>query len=365
MTPPPNIVMVTDHHVDSGIGYYSLELTKAMQSYANTTLIKPYRADHSDSYLHEQYPWIQKARYKSLRQYRPYILPIFLRKALLGTRGRLYHAHWLLSGLASTYAHGGPRIVTMHDVSLLHVSDSNDKYLAYYRWGLNRFKRMNIPLIVVSEQARQDTIQYAEYPEELVHAVHNGINFNHFYPLSSPPDSRTFTLVYSGGLGKRKNLDLLLHAYQQLQRRYDFIALKIAGGHPERTPYPALAQTLGLMNVQFTGFVPDDKMNEFYNAGDLLVYTSDYEGFGMAPLEGMACGLPVISTRGGALEEVSGGGAHLVENEVDDLVNAIGRVIDDRAYRQALTRRGQEWVKQYTWERAAQQTWNIYQPLLS
>lgn len=363
--PCSSLVMVTDHHIDSGIGYYSLELTKAMQSYADAVLIKPYRADHRDSYLHEQYPWLQKARYKSLRQFRPYILPLFLRKALIGTRGTLYHAHWLLAGLAATYGHGGPRLVTMHDVSLLHVSDSNDKYLAYYRWGLNRFKRMRIPLIVVSEQARRDTIQYARYPEELVFSVHNGINFDHFYPTTVSDATDTFTLVYSGGLGKRKNLDLLLRAYQQLQQHYDFLELKIAGGHPERTPYPALAQTLGLRNVQFTGFVPDDQMNAFYNSGDLLVYTSDYEGFGLAPLEGMACGLPVISTRGGALEEVSGGGAHLVDDQLDDLVAAVRRVVDDSSYRQALAQRGRQWVQQYTWERTAQQTWNIYQQILS
>ena len=356
--------MVTDHHVDSGIGYYSLELTRAMQAYHDVALIKPFRHNHADSYLHAQYPWMKKANYKSLRQLRPYILPLFLRRALVGTKGILYHAHWFLSGLATTYGHGGPRVVTMHDVSLLHVSDSNDKYLAYYQWGLNRFRRMNIPLIVVSEQARRDTIQYAGYPEHLVFSVHNGINFEHFYPTPTTKDSKVFTLVYSGGLGKRKNLDLLLNAYQQLQRYYDFIELKIAGSHPERTPYPALAQSLGLRNVHFTGFVADDAMNAFYNEGDLMVYTSGYEGFGMAPLEGMACGLPVISTRGGALEEVSGGGAHLVSNQVDDLVSAIRQVIDDTSYRKKLTHRGQEWVKQYTWQRAAQRTQDIYQTIL-
>ena len=364
MATSSTITMVTDHHVDSGIGYYSVELTKAMHAHHDAVLVKPYRSNHPDSYLHEQYSWLRKAPYKSLRQLRPYILPLFLRQAMMGTRGALYHAHWLLSGLAATYAHRGPRVVTMHDVSLLHVSDSNDRYLAYYRWGLNRFKRLGIPLIVVSEQARQDTIQYAGYPEELVFAVHNGINFDHFYPTQASKDTSKFTLVYSGGLGKRKNVDLLLRAYQQLQRHYDFIKLKIAGSHPERTPYPALATALGLRDVTFMGFVPDDQMNAFYNSGDLLVYTSGYEGFGLAPLEGMACGLPVVSTRGGALAEVSGGGAHLVDDHEDDLVGAIRRVIDDAVYRQELTQRGQQWVQQYTWSRAAQRTWDVYQTIL-
>jgi glycosyltransferase involved in cell wall biosynthesis len=359
----PSVVMVTDHHVDSGIGYYSLELGRAMQSSCSVQLVKPYRSDHPDSYLHQQYSWIKKAHYKSLRQLRPYILPLFLRKSLTGTTGAVYHAHWFLAGLSTTYAHPGPRLVTMHDVSLLHVSDSNDKYLQYYRWGINRFRKKKIPLIVVSEQARQDTITYAAYPQDLVYAVHNGINFDHFYPVSQTSNTDRFTLVYSGGLGKRKNLDLLLRAYQWLQLHYDFLELKIAGSHPERTPYPALVQTLGLQNVTFTGFVPDDAMNAFYNSGDLMVYTSGYEGFGMAPLEGMACGLPVVSTRGGALAEVSGGGAHLVGYEEDELVSAIRQIVDDSTYRWELSQRGQAWVKQYTWKNAAEKTLDIYQKI--
>lgn len=353
--------MVTDHHVDCGIGYYSLELAKAMQSHQETLLIKPYRANHNDLWLHDQYTWIKKAKYKSLRDLRPYILPFFLRKAMMGEQASLLHAHWFLSGLATTYLSNIPTVITMHDVSLLHVSDSSDRYLTYYQWAINRFKKLGIPLIVVSEQSRQDTIQYAQYPEDLVFAVHNGINFDHFYPIDVQKDKNRFTIVYSGGLSKRKNLDLLLKAYQQLQERYDFLQLIIAGNNPQNTPYPALAQSLKLREVKFTGFVADEDMNAFYNQGDLMVYTSDYEGFGMAPLEGMACGLPVISTKGGALAEVSGGGADLVDYEVDELVEKIARVIEDTHYHKTLTQKGQAWVKQYNWQNTALKTHEIYQ----
>lgn len=358
------IVMITDHHVDCGIGYYSLELARAMQEHQETLLIKPFRDDHNDSWLHNEHHWIKKARYRSLRNFRPYILPFFLRKALIGERSELLHAHWFLSGLAATYYTTIPVIITMHDVSLLHVSDSNDKYLDYYRWAINRFIERKIPLIVVSEQSRQDTIEFAGYPEELVFSVHNGINFDHFYPTQTSKSDNRFTLVYSGGLGKRKNLDLLLKAYQRLQEKYDFLQLNIAGSNPRQTHYPALAQSLKLNRVNFTGFVPDQKMNAFYNAGDLMVYTSEYEGFGMAPLEGMACGLPVVSTSGGALAEVSGGGADLVGYEVEELVERISQIIDDSNYCSLLAQRGQNWVKQYTWKNTALKTHEIYQSVV-
>lgn len=358
------IVMITDHHVDCGIGYYSFELSKAMQDSYETLLIKPHRDNHNDVWLHQTFPWIKKAHYKSLKDLRPYILPLFLRKALIGEPRNLVHAHWFLSGLAATYLSSSPTIVTMHDVSLLHVSDSSDRYLRYYQWGLSRFKRLKIPLIVVSEQARQDTIKYARYPEELVYTVHNGINFEHFYPKSVAKNPDEFTLVYSGGLSKRKNLDLLLKAYHILQDKWDFLALKIAGNQPQNTPYPALAKALKLRNVTFTGFIADDMMNYFYNSGDLMVYTSEYEGFGMAPLEGMACGLPVISTKGGALAEVSGGGAELVDYHVDELVAKISKVIENTQYRESLIQRGLAWVEQYSWKNTALKTSEIYQMVL-
>ena len=358
------ITMVTDHHVDCGIGYYSLELAKAMRKRYKTKLIKPYRSSHNDAWLHEEYSWIKQARYKSLRNFRPYILPFFLRSAMMGEQTSLLHAHWFLSGLAATYLYNKPTVITMHDVSLLHVSDSSDRYLNYYRWGINRFRELRIPLLVVSEQARQDTIEYAHYPEDLVFAVHNGINFDHFFPTEQDKEKNKFSLVYSGGLSKRKNLYLLLKAYQLLQDKYDFLQLKIAGNQPENTPYPALAQSLKLRDVTFSGFVPDAAMNTFYNSGDLMVYTSEYEGFGMAPLEGMACGLPVISTRGGALSEVSGGGADLVDYDTEDLAANIEKVIMDSQYRKSLIKRGQKWVQHYSWDNAAHKTSEIYQMVL-
>lgn len=359
------VVMVSDHHVDSGIGYYGFELAKEMRKLCDTVLVKPFRDNHLDSYLHDEYDWIKKARYKSLKNLRPYILPYFLRLAMVGTKGSLYHAHWFLSGLATTYLVDKPSIITMHDVSLLHISDSTDKYLQYYKWAIERFKKLGIPIIVVSEQSRQDTIKYAEYPEDLVFAIHNGINFDHFFPMDTPKENDKFTMVYSGGLAKRKNVDLLLQAFQILQEKYDFLQLKIAGTHPQNTPYPAMAQSMKLKNVIFTGFVPEDEMNAFYNSGDLMVYTSGYEGFGMAPLEGMACGLPVISTKGGSLMEISGGGAHMVDYEVEEIVSAIEKVIDNSTYRKQLAAKGHNWVKQYTWAKAASKTFELYKLALN
>jgi glycosyltransferase involved in cell wall biosynthesis len=358
-----NIAGLTDHHIDSGIGYYSYELTKALTTSSSAKLYKPYRADHADAHFHDSHDWIEPVHYRSFRGYRPYVLPFYLRAGLVAGNHDLVHAHWYLSGLAATYANKRPTIITMHDVSVLHTTTTNDKFLNYYRWALNRFKDRRIPIITVSEQARLHTIEYAEYPEELVHAVHNGLNPDRFFPTGKAK-AGAFTIVYSGGLSKHKNLELLLQAMALVQVLHPDVHIKIAGGSPQNTAYPELAAKLRLKNVEFVGFVPDQDMNDFYNSGDLMVYTSKYEGFGMAPLEAMSCGLPVITTPGGALNEVSGGGAVVSSYEADELSVHILDMIEDPLHRDEVAAKGLTWVKQYTWEDTAEKTLKVYNTIL-
>ncbi|WP_020533011.1 glycosyltransferase family 4 protein [Flexithrix dorotheae] len=357
------IAMVTCQHFLSGIGNYSKEITRhTMEKYPNTNLFKPYKKGHLDESFHKK-SWIKPIYYKSIGNLHPYILPFFIRKTV-DLSADLFHAHWFLSGIALTLLMKKPTVITMHDVSLLHVSEVNSTYLKYYNWAIERFKRNRIPLIVVSESAKKDTVKYANYPEELVHVVYNGIDPKKYFPQPTPgKNTKKFTIIYSGGLGKRKNLELLLKAYKELEKKYDFLELKIAGAFPERTPYPQLANQLKLKNCKFTGFIPDEEMNNFYNSGDLMVYTSEYEGFGFAPLEAMACGVPVCSTNGGSLGEVSLGGACQIEYDVFDIVSKISLLIDQEEQRERLVAKGKKWVKNFTWEKCASQTMEVYKQL--
>jgi len=357
------IVMVSCQHFTSGIGNYAYELakhTKARNS--ELSLFKVYKSGHADSVFHKQ-DWIHPIPYKSLRDLHPYILPIFIRKALGNTTADIYHAHWFLSGLALSYALGRPAVVTMHDVSLLHIKEASATYEAYYKWALERFQKKRFTLVVVSETAKQDAIKYAGYPEQLIEVVPNGINHKRFYPLdkkSRGAQKKHFRIIYSGGLGKRKNLELLFKAYQLISKKYSDVELMIAGAYPERTAYPQMARDMALENVEFTGYLPDEEMNTFYNNGDLLIYTSLYEGFGFAPLEAMAAGVPVITTSGGSLKEISGGGGICTDYNEHEIAEAAGTLIHNEANRYALIEKGRHWVQQYTWEKAAEKTLSIF-----
>jgi glycosyltransferase involved in cell wall biosynthesis len=356
-----NLTLVTDHHLNSGIGRYSFELSRALrEQQEEVQLFKPYKQNADDSHFDQKFNWIRKIRYRSLRNLHPYLLPFFIGGHLGKERSQVFHGHWFMAGLGLQKARKRNMVVTMHDVSLLHETETNPGFARYYRHALQLLKKAEVPVIVVSEQAKQDAIRYAGFSETQVHAIPNGINFDQFRPLSRT-ENETFKIVYAGGLGPRKNLGLLLEACEVLEKRQVRFQLDIAGNHPERTPYPSIACSRGLKQVRFVGFLPDDQMNAFYNSADLMVYTSKYEGFGFAPLEAMAAGTPVISTKGGSLDEIAGGGCAQVRYSKYDLADTIQEFMKNPALREQFRKKGLDWVKQYTWASCAEKTLKVYQ----
>lgn len=360
------VTEITCQHLLSGIGRYGLELSKELKKRkVLSAFYKPFKEGHADSALHSN-EWIKPIRYKSFRNLHPYLLPLFIKKAISVDQSEILHAHWFMSGLTISLFKKNPKVITIHDVSLLHLPEQNPSYIRYYSWAINRFKKLGIPIIVVSEQAKKDAITYAGYPEDLIHVVYNGINHEQFFPENNeqlrPKDK--FRIVYSGGLGKRKNVGLLLEAFQKVEKSIPNIELVISGAHPERTEYPEKVRELGLSKVSFTGYLPDEEMANFYRSGDCMVFPSEYEGFGLAPLESMACGTPVLCAQGGALKETSGDGAQYFEYDANDLASKIIELHDDIDLQKELSKKGIEQAKTYTWERTAEETLNIYRSLI-
>ena len=120
---------------------------------------------------------------------------------------------------------------------------------------------------------------------------------------------------------------------------------------------------LGLeREVIFAGYVDEDELPAWYNAADLFVYPSLYEGFGLPPLEAMACGCPVITSNTSSLPEVVGDAGIMVDpHDVDALADAMERVLTDESLREDMRRRGLERAKRFSWQRSAREMWDIYE----
>ena len=170
-------------------------------------------------------------------------------------------------------------------------------------------------------------------------------------------------ILFVGNISPRKNILALLQAFNKLKKRGIKHKLVIAGKKDQR--YEQVLKTLNELNlggeVIFTGYVPEEDLPKLYNAADLFVYPSLYEGFGLPILEAMACGTPVVASNVSSLPEVAGDAGLLVNpQDVDALTNAMYKVLTDDKLKESLIDKGLERAKFFSWEKTARETLEVY-----
>ena len=139
----------------------------------------------------------------------------------------------------------------------------------------------------------------------------------------------------------------------------------LCGDGAQRAALEERVAKQSMRNVHFTGYVEEEDLPALYNGASLFVFPSLYEGFGLPVLEAMACGTPVITSNTSSLPEVAGDAAILVDPEnVEAIVEAMRRVLADRALAAELQAKGLERAKQFTWERTARETIAVYEKVL-
>jgi glycosyltransferase involved in cell wall biosynthesis len=237
-----------------------------------------------------------------------------------------------------------PLVVTVHDLAVLrHPETFNLWTRLYSRLCVSRVARAARLLIAVSEQTKRDVVELLRVPGDRVRVVPNGVAET-FRP-DGPAEPGDYVLAV-GTIEPRKNLDRVAEATRRLG-----VELRVAGapgwGHVE----------LGA-GVRRLGRVSDDELARLYRGARCLVYASLYEGFGIPILEAMASGTPVVTSRGGATEEVAGGAAVLVD-PLD--VSAVASGIEQAAARRdELVRAGLERAREFGWDDVARRTAEVY-----
>jgi glycosyltransferase involved in cell wall biosynthesis len=275
-----------------------------------------------------------------------------------------------------------PYVVTIHDMGSLLFGNRAQMRSSFrmflFRRGLLRAERV----IAVSTATRRDVESFLGIPSSRIHQIYDAPD-PHF---SRPPDNGTqFTerqqtleryqidypfLLYAGAVRPQKNIPRLVEAFAVLRGDlehhpiYKDLHLIIIGD--EITKYPALRRAVIKTRVEklvrFLGFVPLDTLRVFFEAASAFVFPSLYEGFGLPPLEAMACGTPVVTSSVSSLPEVAGNAAMLVNPEnVFDIARGIREVLLDEKLRSELIRRGHEQVRRFSWATAARQVLDIYQ----
>jgi glycosyltransferase involved in cell wall biosynthesis len=295
-------------------------------------------------------------------------------RALRGARGGLLHltGHHLAryGPLARS-----PYVVTVHDVirhldawggePLIAPMNARDRaLLAADRAGIRRAAAC----IAVSAHTAADVVARLGVPAERVHVVHEAVDHRRFRPVGGRPVEHPYVL-FVGSEHPRKNLATLLRAFAALRREPGFEALKLvkvgAPGAPRdgfHLPARRLVGELGLgEHVVFAGRIPDDDLPRWYSAAACLALPSRGEGFGLPPLEAMACGCTVVVSNAGALPEVAGGAALLTDpGDAERLRAHLRAVLTRPELAQELRARGLARAAGFTWERTVEGTGAAY-----
>jgi glycosyltransferase involved in cell wall biosynthesis len=267
-----------------------------------------------------------------------------------------------------------PTVVTIHDLIFLRYPAAFHPLKRLYLSALTRWSASHAAhVIAVSEATRQDAIALLKVDPCRITTVHNGVS-PRFAPVS-PDEKSAFrqahnihgrTVLYLGTLEPRKNIITLLRAFSNLLADPGFDDVTLLIGGSKGWYYDeifATAERLGLtarQRVRWLGRVPDDELPLWYNIADVCAYPSLYEGFGLPPLEAMACGTPVVASNTSALPEVVGtAGILLPPTGVQQWTDALRNVLADPDLAQRMSQAGLQQASRFDWERTASQTVTI------
>lgn len=332
----------------TGVGHYTAELVR------NLALVAP-----SDSFTFISPSGLLKRRWWSLG------LPLhLLRNSFDVFHGTNYEIPlWFRR----------PTVVTIHDLSLLLHSEVHEQHLVKRaRWRLPLMAKsaskiitpsnsvkievceafgVNADKVAVTPEAPRPAFKRREDPELLSRL---GID-------------RDF-ILFVGTVEPRKNLRRLVDAFDRLVRTTSLSPkLVIAGGQGWlMEDFASSIKQKGLEErVCLTGYLEDEDLCALYSTCAAFVYPSLYEGFGLPPLEAMACGAPVITSRIPSLMETVGSAARLVDpNDIDDLARAMIEMLSQEHVREHYAELGRNHVKKFSWEQTALKTLDVYRELV-
>lgn len=272
-------------------------------------------------------------------------------------------------------------VITVFDITPLHYPELHSKATVWFLKYIHPFILRNTDrIIAISNNVKDDLVRNFRLPPDKVDVVY------------CAPKSIFSTLVESGGnkaalekyalperyilfvgmLAKKKNLSTLIEALHLLKASgFACPLLVIAGRRYKQSDATAIfdqIRVLGLdEDVRYIGPVADEVLPALYRGAEAFIYPSLHEGFGIPCLEAMLCRVPLVAARSGAIPEIVGDAALLVDDPTDAhaLADAIRLILTDVVLRRTLVDSGSVWVEQFAWPRLADRVLSIYRDLLA
>lgn len=275
-----------------------------------------------------------------------------------------------------------PSIVTIHDLTLSFYPGKKNKsllkrfgYHVTIRSALHHAKK----IITISENSKKDLMNLIKTPEEKIEVIYQGVGEEFRVIKDQNRIEKTLKkynleepfLLYTGVWRYHKNLPNLMKAFHTIRTEFNEPKLKLAITGKEDPYYPEVKETIKDLheekNIILTGLVSEDELLDLYSAAKIYTFPSLYEGFGLPPLEAMACKTPVAASQVSSIPEVCGkGNAVFFDPEnVDDMAQNIYALYKNESLQNRLIENGVKRVKQFTWQSMAEKTYKTYKSCLN
>lgn len=267
-------------------------------------------------------------------------------------------------------------VFTLHDLIFLHYPEY---HLPYNRWYLTfampRYLRAADVIVTPSECSKRDAIKFYNLPDDKIKVIYEA-SAPYFTPTTDTTALSRVRKKYNlpqrfilhvGTIEPRKNLSRLLEAFKALLADHPTLKLVLIGkkGWLYESFFSHL-KNLGLEEaVIFPGYVAELDLPACYQLAEVFVYPSLYEGFGLPPIEAMACGTPVVCSNSSSLPEVVGqGGLQVSPTDTAALTEAIGAILSHDELRLKLRQQALAQAQKFSWQRAAGELETLYDSLL-
>ena len=230
-------------------------------------------------------------------------------------------------------------------------------------------------IMTISEFSKVEIIKYLNYHEDKIHIINAAVDHDLYHEnrdrtiLSKNKLSLDQKYVlYVGSETPRQNLKFLLKSFCELKKILPNVKLLKIGNSQSFGARKQLLKYITDMGLQkdviFIGYVPEEELPKWYNASDLLVYPCLYAGFGLPPLEAMACGTPVISSNTSSLPEVIGDAGIMVDpDDINSMTQNMHEILINQDLQSKLIKKGLERAQTFTWDNAANETIKVYNML--
>lgn len=350
----------------TGIGHYTLELARALAKINpedEFDLISPFPFGSSSS-ENELPANLRKVETRRRKFWWVVGLPLYVRRSATS----VFHGTNYEIPLWSRC----PTVLSIHDLSLLLYPEVHlNKVVRRARYRLPLMARMATRIITATEFMKREVSEHLKVDPAKI-AVTPYAPRSIFRPLSRSETDETRTrlgieetfILFVGTLEPRKNLITLVQAFAELMKSTDLRPQLVIAGQKGWL----IGETLNYIEreslsqrVKLTGYISDEDLRALYSCCAVCVYPSLYEGFGLPPLEAMACGAPVIASDVPSLAETVGQATRVVPaKDVQKLAQAIVEMIREAGQRSHYSRAGVERAARFSWDRTAKLTHDIY-----